>query len=108
VRTPRFTVAPSDHAIEIEDRKQLAERFALTAFDVKNGKLESIAPIRVDDIDGFVAEAVVEKGEPGVPIYLYQIMLFVGDGKEQTFWLLRGETGEETRQLVRGSSIMVA
>lgn len=98
VRTPRFTVAPSDRPIEIEDRKQFAEQLALRAFDVKNGKLQSIVPSHIDDLDGFASEVLAEKGEPGVPLYIYQVVLFVGDDKEQSFWILRGEGGVDSRK----------
>jgi hypothetical protein len=95
-RDPIFVVAPALSSAFIPDRRAYAEARLKDETHAKNLVSESIEPITVDGLDGFESLANAEDPRSGIPITVYQVMLFT----EDSYIVMQGLAGAEQSEKI--------
>jgi len=90
----RIFLAASAYMNEpIADKKQFMQERIQSTGGVKNLVLQSIAEIRIDNLQGYEAAATATDTDLNKPIVVYQVILFA----EGRYYIMQGFTFEENR-----------
>ena len=86
---PLFVVAESISSVSTADAKTLAEQRLHQTATVTRISIQTTTPITVDGLRGYEIEATADHLQSGVPLAVYQVMLFDGG----TYILMQGMVG---------------
>jgi hypothetical protein len=86
---PIFIAAPSLANVPLENKRQFAVQRLFQTAHTKVTSLTSNTPVTIDSLDGFELLAQAEHSESGVPLVLYQVILF----DEGSYFLMQGLVG---------------
>ena len=88
---PLLVVGPSIARVEPGDRRAYAEQRLRQTAHTKVGAIAEQAPLLVDDLPGHELVATATDASSGVPMTLYQVMLFEDD----QYFLIQGLVGRD-------------
>jgi hypothetical protein len=89
IEDPLFIAAPSFSEVPIEDERQFAVDRIFQTEQTKVSSIISNVAITIDDLDGYEIIANAEDTESGVPLMVYQVMLF----DEDSYIIMQGLVG---------------
>lgn len=89
---PLFLATMTARKIGKDDQKDYAETHLRTGTaQIKSATIESTTAVSIDGLDGFESVAKAQDEKSGIPLRIYQAIVF----EEQRYFLIQGLVGEE-------------
>jgi hypothetical protein len=90
-KDPLFVAAPSLGKVTAGDKRQFAEQRLRQTAETKGLTVESTNPVTIAGLEGYESVAKAEDTQSGIPLVVYQAILF----DESSYILMQGLVGTE-------------